>query len=323
MDAVTLLNNHVKIEELLDYYGFDVNTNDGTIIRSCCKIHGGNNPNNFVANTENNLWYCHSNCGGGDAYTLVELMEGVSFYDAAKWLARFYKVDITSLSIIENKPNYKKELNKWLNLMRKRKTIFTPYHLDVPTRDIKRYRNFNQNTIDFFGLKYIPSIEIMKRNGEKHTLTNRLGFSLTFDGITIGISLRRTRSSDVPKWLHQPVNLNVGSILYNYDNVKTSQMIVISEGIKDVWAWHEINIPAVCTFGAHITKEQYKLLLKTGADLVFAFDGDDSGKKATIKAIKMFKNKANMYTIAFESNEDPENIKREELQKRFDSRNKL
>ena len=64
MDAVTLLIKHLDAEKLLEHYDFDRIKSDGDMIRSSCKIHGGNNPTAFVINKETCLWYCHtSDCG--------------------------------------------------------------------------------------------------------------------------------------------------------------------------------------------------------------------------------------------------------------------
>ena len=92
------------------------------------------------------------------------------------------------------------------------------------------------------------------------------------------------------------------------------------EGIVDVMAFYEIGIPAVCTFGANITDKQYSLLIKTGADLVFAYDGDKAGIKVTNKAIEMFKNKANISVIEFSEGKDPANISRKELLELYERR---
>lgn len=324
MDAVTLLNEHIDIEKLLHHYNFDRVTNNGGMIRACCKIHDGNDPSSFVANQETNLWYCHSNCGGGDAYTLVQHMEECDFYTAVRWIADFFGVDIKNLRITERKIEYIQELKNWMNVMRgKKKKDFQLYQIKEEIREVTKFRNFDANTLRHFGLGYVEKVSLNKRNGDEYTLEHRLTFPIIFGGLQIGISFRRLRNRDYPKWSHQPVHLQTRDILYNYDSVINQPRIVITEGITDVWAFHEINVPAVATFGAHITKEQYKLLLKTGADLIFAFDGDDAGQKAFKKAIEMFKYKANVEHVEFDEGEDPESISREVLKEKYEQRKRI
>lgn len=326
MNALDKILESIDVVKLLEHYGFNTTHQEGDILRSKCIIHGGDNPTAFAINIDTGLWFCHTGeCGGGDIVTLVEKMEDYtgtsSFPKAVRFLADFFDVDIADLEIVERKDRNKKELEKFLKLMKKRKKKdVEEYILPLAKPRVSKYRDFKEETIDYFGLGFLDSIELEKRNGDKYTLHNRLYFPIQFNNIIVGMSLRRTKSNDVPKWSHQPVNLEVGNILYNYDNVIGKESVVVCEGILDVWAFHEVGIPAVCTFGANITDKQYRLLIKTGANIVLAYDGDSAGKKATQKALDIFNNKANISVIEFELGQDPANITREELVKLYENR---
>jgi DNA primase len=324
MDATTYINQNLDVEKLLRHYNFEHITVHNDLIRACCKLHNGNNPTAFVINKNTGLWYCHTgNCGGGDIFTLVERFEGFSkneFPRTVRWLASFFNLDISNLTITQ-RSNYLKELQQFIRTIQSTKPKqLSPFYIEEEIREVTKYRDFQYDTIKFFNLGYVESIKLTKRSGDAYYLRNRLVFPVFFNNIQVGVSLRRVNNNDYPKWSHQPVNVNFGDFLYNYDNVKAADKIVICEGITDVWAFHECNIPAVSTFGAHITNEQYKLLLQTGADLIFAFDGDEAGAIATKKAIELFKNKANIQQIIFGQNQDPASIKRKELVTLFEHR---
>jgi DNA primase len=323
MDAVQAIQQSLDVTKLLHHYGFQQIREDNEFIRACCKLHGGNNPTSFVINKENGLWYCHSNCGGGDAFTLVQKMEGIEFIESVRWLASFFNVDINNLQIVERKAKYIEELRKFVTLVKsKRKKEIQEFNITEEIKPVTRYRNFNQATLEHFNLGYVDEVTLAKRNGEHYTLRARLVFPIYFQNIRVGMSFRRTKSTDVPKWSHQPAHIETKNLLYNYDSAKDADTIVVCEGITDVWAFYECGIPAVATFGAHLTQEQYKLLLRTGADIVLAYDGDSAGKLATQRAIKMLKWKANLSVIHFNENEDPESITREELYERYSIRTK-
>lgn len=325
MDAVTLLEEHVDVVRLLEHYDFDKMRNEGVMIRSCCKLHGGNNPSAFVINSETGLWYCHTGtCGGGDIYTLVQVMEECSFSDAVKWVAEFFGVNIGDLQIIERKDKHLKEMRAWVKVMQSRKkSDMSPFALNVPVREVKKLRNFKEETLEHFKLGFVDEISLEKNSGGFYKLTNRLVFPIIQNGIQVGVSLRKTKAPDFPKWSHQPKAIRTNELLYNYDATKGQSEIVIVEGALDVWAFHEIGVVAVATFGAHITDEQYKLLMRTGADLVFAYDGDEAGRNATEKATNLFKNKANISYIPFGEEEDPASIEREQLKLNYEKRKKL
>ena len=324
MYAVDKILKEANVINLLEHYGFDPSLVNGDLIRSKCKIHGGDNPTAFVINTDTSLWYCHTgDCGGGDMFTLVEKMENLSFHDAVKWLSKFFNISIEGLEIKEKKDRLKKELEGFLKAMKSRKKYkIKPYNINADVKEVKKFRSFSSDTIKHFNMGFVESIELEKKDGSNYSLKNRLLFPISFNNEIIGIALRRTKSTDVPKWSNQPVNIDTGAILYNYDNAKSSGTIVVVEGITDVWSYHEIGVSAVSTFGAHLTDEQYKLLMKTGADLVLSYDGDDAGYNATKKAIKMLLNKANVYVVDIPKGKDPESIDREELLKLYECRRK-
>lgn len=322
MDAVTALNERIDIEKLLEYYSFDVSNPDGNFVRSSCKIHGGDNPTSFVINLENGLWYCHTGCGGGDAYTLVQKLENVSFTRAVERIAEIFDVDITSLEILERKTQSAKEIKKWMDLMRKqtRKKEIHEYRISEEIREVLKFRDFKEETLRHFGLGYVEQVELSKKDGTPYTLRNRLVFPVRFNNLQVAISFRRVKNSDVPKWSHQPTHIDMGDYLYNFDAVQGKHIIVICEGIVDVWAYHEVGIDAVATFGSHVTSEQYKSLMKTGATLVWSFDGDEAGRNARDKAIALFKHKADQSCVEFAEDEDPASISREELLKRYENK---
>jgi len=324
MDAVTLINQNLDIDRLLEYYRFENIKADSDIIRCSCKIHGGSNPTSFAINRENGRWYCHTKCGGGDAYTLVQRMEKVGWEESILWLSSFFGISIDGLQIKQQKIMYLEDSKKFIKTMMNHKTsVQVPFFIDVEIREVRKYRKFKEETLIHFGLGWVKSVSLEKRiGGETYTLYNRLCFPIIFKGIQVGISFRSLSTSDYPRWSHQPAHFITGDILYNYDACTSENVVVVVEGISDVWAFHEIGITAVCTFGAHITHQQYKLLLKIGADIAFAFDGDDAGRQITTKIIKLFSNKANISVIHFNEGEDPESIEREELRERFNSRKK-
>lgn len=323
MDALTTLHEHIDMQALLEHYDFDKVKEKGTMIRACCKLHGGSNPSGFVVNTNNNLWYCHTGgCGGGDAFTLVQKLENCTFPEAVHKVADFFGINLDNLEIQERQASYVKEMKKWIKTMRTltKKKEKNAYHIPEEVRSVTKFRDFLPSTLEHFGLSYVEKIELLSREDKPYQLKNRLVFPVMQEGVQVGVSLRRIKAKDEPKWSHQPVSFETKDILYNYDAIQGEPSFVICEGITDVWAYHEIGVPAVCTFGAHLTEEQYRLLMRTGADLIWSYDGDEAGAFATKNARELFRNKANQYVVHFTDREDPASITREELKERYDKR---
>lgn len=328
MNAIDLIIERMDVERLLEHYQFDKLKTNSRMYRSCCKLHEGDNPNGFVIDSETGLYYCHTGgCGGGDIFTLVEKMENITFTEAVRWLADFYGIDLTNVQITERKAKHVKDMKAWIEAIKsRRKTEKVAFHIEEPIKDVKKFRNFKESTLKRFNVGYVDSVKLEKKNrtndGENsyYTLKKRLVIPIIQDGKQVGMSFRRIVNTDIPKWSHQPANIVTGDLLYNFDEAKGEFEIVLVEGSFDVWAFHEIGVVSVATYGAHLTDEQYKLLMRTGADITLAFDGDEAGRTITNKVLEMFKNKATLRYIHFEEGEDPASIPREELKKRYDER---
>lgn len=322
MHATQYLQEHIDVAKLLEHYEFENVRAEGDLLRCSCKLHGGDNASAFVMRATNGLWWCHTgDCGGGDIYTLVQRMEECSFPEAVKFIANLYGVDISDYEIVAQKAREEKELTLWVNTMQsRRKRALGAYSPQAETRRVVKYRNYTKETIDHFELRVADKVEATKRDGTTYTLRNRLAFPIRQDGVQIGVSYRRIRNDDIPKWLHQPASIETKNLLYNYDAASGQSEIAVVEGIIDVWAYHEIGVCAVATFGAHLTDEQYKQLLRTGADIVLSYDGDDAGASATQKAHQRLQYVANVKYVPFQEGEDPDNLPREELAKRYEQR---
>lgn len=321
MDAIQHINDNLDVERILNHYDFSRMRPEGIMIRSCCKIHGGSNPTSFVISSETGLWYCHTGCGkGGDIFTLVMLMEEIEFPQAVKWVADFLGLDIQGLAIAERKESHIKELKELLKVFKSRKKKETAEYILPDVKQVTKFRTFKEETLQYFELGWVDSVTLDKREGGTYELRNRLVFPIWQDGVLIGASYRRVNPNDIPKWSHQPLSIQTKDILYNYDMCIGATEVVVVEGIPDVWAYHEIGISAVCTFGAHLTEEQYKLLMRLGSEITLSYDGDDAGRKATEKAIKMLRNKVDLRRVEFSDGDDPEGIDRDGLAERYKAR---
>ena len=325
MEELGRLLEEVDVHKLLEHYRFEKMRQDGKYIRSACKLHEGDNPSAFVINSEDTLWYCHTGCGGGDAFTLVQKMEGCSFVESIKFLGKMFNVDVNNINLEGREDALRKELKAWMD-HNKRIRAKQPIQ-ECKTRPIgkavARLRNFKKETLEHFGVEFLDSITLINNNGEAYDIHDRLFFPITFNKQYVGFSLRRTKESDIMKWSHQPRDFSVARILYNYDNVCHEEDITVCEGIYDVMACHEAHIPAVCAFGSHLSDEQIKLLLRTGADVTMAFDGDNAGKAGLAKALSSLRNKTTVRQLELPDGDDPESIPREKLREAYDRRKKI
>lgn len=299
MDATNKIKEMVTIYDLLEYYKIKISNN-----RCACPLHNGNNPTAFVVNPDNNLYYCHTNCGGGDIFTFVEKIEEVSFEEAVRLVAKIFNIDITNLTISLHRIDLIKELNKWFAMIRSKQNN-TMNTFDINTigtlYDINSYRNFNRDILTQFGIKYC-------------TENKRIIVPIHYQEQCVGVSMRRTDNNPA-KWIHQPTDIKTRQLLYNYDNIVKLKPLIIVEGAWDVLNYTQYGYEnVVSTFGAHMTNEQMILILQTTYDIILAYDSDKAGIQATNKAIELLHNKVNISIANIPSGKDAGELTQEELE---------
>lgn len=297
--------------KVLEYYNTKTLTDAGDTYRACCPLHQGNNPTSFVLNKNNGLWYCHAGCGGGDIITFVEKIEDTNFEGALNKISYILEMDVNDIKTKAQLSFIQKNTEKWIRFVQKNyKENLDDYEMpDTKLYTIKSYREFDEDTIMFFGAKYSKEFPIQKRDGSRSILYNRIVFPLYFKNRLVGVSLRRVDNKSSPKWLHQPTKINTGELLYNYDNIKPFEPIGIVEGILDVWKYYKIGITnVVATFGANLTKEQENLLIKKTDSIWLSYDNDSAGNRATNEVIDRMKYKTNIKVIKLPINKDPEDV---------------
>ena len=325
MDALTLINKNLDVEKILNHYGFRNISYYGDYIRSCCEIHGGDNPTSFVISPETGLYFCHTNGCKGDVFTISMELDDVPFPQAVKNIAEILDIDIDNLLITERKNDYVKEVEKFKKYIKsKKKKEIKQYDIKAELLQVRKFRNFKEETLKRFELYLAHEIEVERKDKTCFKLYERLVIPIYEKEIQVGASLRKIRSKDNPKWFHIGKEIETGSILYNIDACKDYNEVIVCEGIFDVWSFYEAGFEnAVCTFGAHLTEEQYRMLLRSGKDIVWCYDGDSAGLDATKKAISMMRYKTNQWVIHLPEGADPGNVTSETLKELYKGKERI
>ena len=321
MNTVDYILENVDPMRILSYYNFRNVKEMDTQIRASCEIHKGNNPTAFVWNKSNNLWYCYTgDCHGGDVFNLVQIMDGIGFTESVKRVADILGIDITEMKIERQPDIVLRDTKKWLEFMKhyhKRTVSLTSYDMPYTKyRDTdESFDRFDVETLQFYGAKFCNVFPT-----EHGLLYHKLVIPIEYDNALLGVALRDMTGRSHAKWLFQPKGLEINRILYNYDRAIDSvkqhgnNQLILTEGIFDVWAFHKIGLDnAVAIFGSQLKKEQANILLRSGLDLILAFDGDEHGDKCTEKVIEFFRCKSDIEIIRLPRGFDPADCQPEEL----------
>ncbi|MDO4741951.1 MAG: DNA primase [Candidatus Saccharibacteria bacterium] len=291
----------------------------------------------FMVSPEKGIWHDFSANKGGDIFTFLMEVEGISFREALEKLANLAGVDLAKYSggdvkVAERKVRAKEALS-----------LATKYYQACLVRDKKvcEYvfykRNLNRKTILDFRIGYSPasgtalSSVLLKRGFTKPELEaagliNRSGKDLFYNrvmfpfidtmGSIIGFTARVIDGGE-PKYLNTPDTLlfNKSRFIFGLYNAKEairrSGFVVIVEGNMDVISSHQAGVKeAVATSGTAMTEKHLKSLANLTSDIRLAYDGDAAGIKATERAIMLAGNLGINLTVVsnYHGAKDPDEL---------------
>lgn len=268
----------------------------------------------FMVSPEKGIWHDFSANKGGDIFSFIMEVEGVSFREALEKLAAMAGVELTKYEGGDKKVAQKKARAKealalackyyQICLSRSRKVCEYVFYK----------RNLNRATVEEFKIGYAPAggkvlVEVLKKKGftkeelEAAGLLNQYGGDMFRDRMTvpffdtmgnvIGFTARILDKGE-PKYLNTPETLlfNKSRFVFGLyqakEAIRRNNFVVIVEGNMDVISSHQVGVKeAVATSGTAMTEQHLKILANLTSDIRLAYDGDAAGIKATERAIMM------------------------------------
>lgn len=160
---------------------------------------------------------------------------------------------------------------------------------DTPAYDFLKYKL--SHLLDINTINYLISLYDMKLCIDKRFkhLYNRIMIPIKFNNSIVGFQFRSIYGEE-PKYLTLSYkDYRVKDYIFNFDNVKSLDKVIICEGIFDVLPLFDI---AVAVFGKEVTNKQLKLLEDYFNEVIICFDGDayDDAVKLAHKIVNNFDN---------------------------------
>lgn len=267
----------------------------------------------FMVSPEKGIWHDFSANKGGDIFTFVMEVEGISFKEALEKLAGQAGVDISKYAGGDAAMARRKaRAREALELA----TKYYQFCLSKSKR-VSEYvfykRNLNRATVKEFRIGYAPqdgkackkfllSRGFSERELSDAGLLNRFGGDMFRGRMTvpfietngvIGFTARVLDKSE-PKYLNTSDTLlfNKSRFIFGLaqakEAIRKSGFVVIVEGNMDVISSHQAGVKeAVATSGTAMTEQHLKALSRLTNDIRLAYDGDAAGVKAAERAIYM------------------------------------
>ena len=272
----------------------------------------------FMVSPEKGIWHDFSANKGGDIFTFLMEVEGISFKEAIERLAREAGVDLSKYG--GYKAGDDKKLIQKKEHLKKALELATKYYQAclVKNREVCEYvfykRNLTRPTVAEFKIGYAPEsghalIDVLKKHGFSEADLNSAGLLNRFkkdlfrdrmmipffdtDGTIVGYTARIIGSGE-PKYLNTPETIlfNKSRFIFGLyhakEAIRHSNFVVIVEGNMDVISSHQAGVKeAVATSGTAMTKQHLKILSRFTSDIRLAYDGDEAGIKATERAVEL------------------------------------
>jgi DNA primase len=284
----------------------------GKSYKGLCPFHREKTPS-FHVDRDKGLFYCFG-CGtGGDVFKFLTLTERFTFPEAVEHVASRVGIELPrrKRSVREADKDDLFDVVDDASLAFHQALGFP----DNPAAAYLKDRGVPKEIIDKYGFGYAPDSwdYILRRLSGKHgekklelaglimprkektgyydRFRNRLVIPIHSEtGALVGFGGRSLDGSD-PKYLNSPEGelFNKSRLLYNLhrskDAMRRIDRAILVEGYFDAIAIDHAGVPGVvASMGTSLTSGQASLLRRFTTRVVIAYDGDDAGRNATLRA---------------------------------------
>jgi len=311
VDIVDVISEYVQLKKQgRNYFGL-------------CPFHGEKTPS-FSVSPEKQIFHCFGCGAGGNVFSFLMDIEGLSFVEAAERLAMRANVDLSHFALQEQ-PQRAAETNDTKKMIEAHELLKKFYHhLLINTKEGQealhylQTRGISSSAIEQFAIGYSPpawdvavkflkgrgfSLELMEKAGlviRKEDgnyfdrFRNRIMFPIhNHHGETVAFSGRAIGEGQ-PKYLNSPETpiFHKGKILYHFHQarlpIRKQQQAVLFEGFADVVSAVQAGVGnAVATMGTALTEEQARILRRNAETVVICYDGDSAGMDAAVRAAEL------------------------------------
>ncbi len=281
-----------------------------------CPFHGEKTASFSVA-PDKGIYYCFGCHKGGGVINFQMEVEGLSYPDAVRALAKRAGMAVPEDEQYENR--YHQQERLWA--LHKEAARYFHSQLYAPVGkmalDYALGRGMSKSILTTFGVGYAPDswdglVKAMRAKGytdqelidgglvsksqKNGNIYDRFRDRLMFPiidvrGNVIAFGGRRIKNDDsVAKYLNSPETLifNKRKNLFGLNLAKKTKekFLILMEGNVDVVTMHQFGFDnAVASLGTSLTDEQATLITRYAEQVVLLYDGDNAGQAATKRAI--------------------------------------
>jgi DNA primase len=333
-DIVDVVNDYVSLKKR------------GANMTACCPFHSEKTPS-FYVSASKQIYKCFG-CGkGGDAVRFVMELDGLSYPEALRALAKKYGIEIQEREITDEElqaQNEKDSLYLVLDFAKDyyQKQLFESEEGRSIGLSYFKERGFSESTLKAFDLGYSPDgwntfTEHALKSGYSIDMLEKAGLSIIKEGkdpidrfrgrvmfpihtvsgkpIAFGARILKT-DPKAPKYLNSPETpvYHKSYVLYGISHakktVRVEDVCLLVEGYTDVVSMHQAGIEnVVASSGTSLTREQIQLVRRFTNNITVLYDGDTAGIKASLRGVDLILEEGlDVKVVIFPDGEDPDSF---------------
>jgi len=323
----------------------------------CCPFHNEKTAS-FCVTPEKGFFYCFGCGAGGNVFKFLSLIENISYFEAIKLQAQRLGIEMPTRKASPEEERRRREEKTLLKINEQAQDFFHECLIRTARGEVGRKyfagRGITPETIETFKLGYAPDEwesllpQLTRRNflpqqieaaGLIAKRKNSSGYYDRFRarvmipiadvaGRVVGFGGRIiTEDEDAPKYLNTPETavFNKRNVLFGLDKsnraINAAGFAIVVEGYMDAISLYSAGIRnVVATLGTAFTGEHVKLIMRYARKIIFCYDSDEAGQRATIRALPIVQAAgAQVHVVQVPDGKDPDDFVRKHGKEAFDA----
>ncbi len=323
----------------------------------CCPFHNEKTAS-FSVSPDKGLFYCFGCGAGGDVFKFLSLIENVSYFEAIKLQAQRLGIDLPTKNFSPEEERRRREEKILLKINELARDFYHDCLIKTARGEVGRKylaaRGITQETIETFKLGFAPDEweNIFNRFTRQDftaqqleavgLIVKRKNISGYYDrfrarvmipiadvfGRVVGFGGRVIDSADdTPKYLNtaETVLFNKRNLLFGLDKsnraISAAGKVIVVEGYMDAISLFSAGVKnVVATLGTAFTAEHTKLILRYAKKIIFCYDSDEAGQRATYRALPIVQAAgAEVFVVKVPDGKDPDEFIRKHGKEAFEN----
>lgn len=290
---------------------------------ACCPFHEEKTASFSVA-PDKGLFYCFGCHAGGNVFKFISMMENISYFEAVKLQAERLGIEIPSRKKTPEELKAEQRRKLLLRITSLAQEFYhdslTKTQQGEAGRKYLDARGITKGIVEQFRLGFAPDswdalINALRNHGfdDKQIVSaglaleskNGTGFYDRLRGrviipiadifgrvVAFGGRILNSEGENNPKYLNTPETeiFSKGRLLFGLDKankaISEKNSAVVVEGYMDAISLASAGIEnVVASLGTAFTAEQAKLLTRYTRRVIFCYDNDEAGQRATMRAL--------------------------------------